>query len=106
MLDRQIRIRQLVKVGVLIVRMPLDDAVFCPADKSQFVDAEASRGFRLRQHTAVTKSIVARAKGIPMDDIGDELRAERNLATTSSGRSAGAKSLLVEDVGDFGIDVV
>ena len=89
-----------------IVGVPCDDAVFRPADKRCFVDAEASCRFRCRQHAAVAKSVVARAKRVSMDEIGDAQRGETSAAAPRSGRSAGTKSLLIEDVGDFGIDVI
>ena len=89
-----------------IVGVPRDEAVFRPADNGRFVDAEASRRFRFRQHAAVAKSVVARAKRVSMDEIGDAQGGETSAAAPGSGRSAGTKSLLIEDVGDFGVDVI
>jgi len=105
-LGRWTGIWQLVKVRVRIVGVPYDDAVFRPVHNSRFVDAEASSRFRCGQHTAVAKPVVARAKRVLMDEIGDAQRGKSSAAASSSSRSTGAKSLLSEDVGDFGIDVV
>src|SRR5713226_10431925 len=75
-------------------------------DESRFVDTEANRRFRFRQHAAVAKSVVARTNRVFMDEICDAQRGESSAAAPASGRSAGMKSLLIENVGDFGIDVV
>src|SRR5215472_10739773 len=86
--------------------MPFDDAVFGPTDQSRFVDTHASRGFHFRQHAALSKSIIARAERVSMSKISNAQRCETSAAATRSRRSAGTKSLLIEDAGDFGIDVV
>ena len=41
-----------------------------------------------------------------MDEIGDAQGSETSAAALRSGRSAGTKSLLIENVGDFGVDVI
>jgi hypothetical protein len=56
---------------VRIVSVPRDEAVFRPANNSRFMDVEASGRFRCRQHAAVAKPLVAGAKGVSMDEIGD-----------------------------------
>jgi hypothetical protein len=71
-----------------------------------FGDAEMSCSLRYRQHTAVAKPVVARAQRVSMDEVGDVLRCEASVAAPRSGRSAGMKLLLIENVGDFGIDLV
>ncbi len=89
-----------------IVGVPRDETVLRPADNSRFMDVEASGRFRCRQHAAVAKSVVARAKCVSMDEIGDAQCGEASAAAPGSGRSAGTKSLLIENVGDFGVDVM
>ena len=88
-----------------VVRVPYHNSVFCPADKSGFVDAEASRCFGFRQHAAVAESAVARAKRVLMDEIGDAQRGKTIAAAPGSDRSSGTKSLLIQNVSDFGVDV-
>ena len=70
------------------------------------MDAETSRRFGFGQHSAVPKSVVARAKRVLMDEIRDAQGGEASIAAPRPRRSAGTKSLLVEDVGDLGIDVI
>ena len=41
-----------------------------------------------------------------MGEISNAQRGETSAAATRSSRSAGTKSLLIEHVGDFGIDVI
>ena len=106
MLGGQIRIWHFVQVRVCIVGVPRDETVFRPADNSRFMDVEASGRFCYRQHAAVAKSVVARAKCLSMDEIGDAQGGETSAAAPGSGRSAGTKSLLIENVGDFGVDVM
>ena len=106
MLGGQIRIWHLVKVRVCIVGVSRDETVFRPADNSRFMDVEASSRLRCRQHAAVAKSVVARAKCVSMDEIDDAPGSETSAAAPRSGRSAGTKSLLIENVGDFGVDVI
>src|ERR1700739_2926481 len=86
--------------------MSLKDALFRPADKCEWVNAKAIGGFHFRQHAAFSKSIIARAKRVSMGEISNAQRGETSTAATRSGRPAGTKSLLIEDVGDFGIDMV
>ena len=68
--------------------------------------AEASRRLCCGQHAAVAKPVVARAQRVCMDEVGDAQSGEASLAAPWPSRSAGTKSLLVEDVGDLGIDVI
>ena len=89
-----------------IVGVSCDDPIFRPVHDRRFVDAEASCRFRSRQHTAAAKSIVSRGKQVSMDEIGDAEGGKSSAAASRSGRSAGAKSLLIKYVGDFGIDMV
>ena len=89
-----------------VIGVPRDEAVFRPADNGRFMDAEASRRFCCRQHAAIAKPLVARAKCVSMDKIGDAQGSETSAAAPRSGRSAGTKSLLIENVGDFGVDVI
>ena len=88
-----------------IVRVPCHNSVFCPADNSGFVDAEASRCFGFRQHAAVAESAVARAKRVLMDEIGDAQRGKTIAAAPGSNRSSGTKSLLIQNVSDFRVEV-
>ena len=106
MLGGLVRIWHLVKVCVRIIGVPRDEAVFRPADDGRFMDAEASSRFCCRQHAAIAKPLVARAKCVSMDEIGDAQGSETSAAAPGSGRSAGTKSLLIENVGDFGVDVI
>src|SRR5882762_2273652 len=92
-----VRIWHLVKVCVRIIGVPRDEAVFRPADNGRFMDAEASRRFCCRQHAAIAKPLVARAKCVSMDKIGDAQGSETSAAAPRSGRSAGTKSLLIEN---------
>ena len=89
-----------------IVGVSCDDAIFRPVHDRRFVDAEASCSFRCRQHTAATKSVVPRGQRVSMDEIGNAQGGKRSAAASRSSRSAGPKSLLIEDVSDFGIDVI
>jgi hypothetical protein len=77
---------------VCIVGVPRDETVFRPADNSRFMDVETSGRFRCRQHAAVAKSVVARAKCVTMDEIGDAQGGETSAAAPGSGRSAGTAS--------------
>jgi hypothetical protein len=70
------------------------------------MDAETSCRFGYGQHTAVPKPVVARAKHVLMDDVFHPQSGEASVAAPRPGRSAGTKPLLIEDVGDFGIDVI
>src|SRR2546429_5414643 len=83
MLGGQIRIWHLVKVRVCIVGVSRDETVFRPADNSRFMDVEASSRFRCRQHAAVAKSVVARAKCVSMDEI-DDARSEEHTSELQS----------------------
>jgi hypothetical protein len=54
-----------------IVGVPCDDAVFDPGLDCFFMDSEASCGFSCSQHTAVMKSVVARAQRVLTDKVGN-----------------------------------
>lgn len=106
MLGRQARLWQLVKKRVRIVGMPRDQAISRPVHDRCLVDADAGRRFCRGQHAAVAKSIVARAQRVSMDKEGNAQRGEASVAAPWSSRSARTKPLLVEDAGDFVIDVI
>src|SRR5215469_17601900 len=91
---------------MFVTGVPCDYAVFCPGYECCFVDAEASCSLRCCQHTAVAKPIGARANRVLMDDVFHTQCRKASVAVTRPSRSARSKSLLIEDVGDFGIDVV
>jgi len=91
---------------VRIMSVSCDDAIFRPVHDRRFVDTETSCGFRCRQHTAATKSVIPRAKRVSMDEIGNPQGGKRSAAAPRSSLSAGPKSLLIEDVSDFGVDVI
>jgi hypothetical protein len=80
--------------------------MFCPVHDSRFVDAEASSRFCRCQHTAAAKPIVSRANFVSMHEIGDTQSGKFSAAASRSSRSTGLKSLPIEDISDFGIDVV
>ena len=89
-----------------IVGVPCDGSMFCPVHDRRFVDAEVSCRFRRRQHPAVAKPIVSRANFVSMHEIGDTQSGKCSAAASRSSRSTGPKSLPIEDISDFGIDVV
>jgi hypothetical protein len=64
--------------------MPRDETVFRPADNSRYMDVDASRRFCCRQHAATAKPLVARAKCVSMDKIGDAQGSETSAAAPGS----------------------
>jgi hypothetical protein len=83
-----------------------DDAVLDPTNEGGLMDSEMCCRFLFRQHTPLSKAVVARAEPVTVDQIGDPQCGEASLGLPVSRRSAGANSTLVEKAGYFLIDVV
>ena len=105
LLARRIRCEDLVQVIVRVVGMPGDEAVFGPPGEGRFVDIEARSRFPFCQHSAIAKSIIARAEAVAVDEIGDPQGREAGIVAAAPRGSSRAKSSLVEEFGDLGIDV-
>jgi hypothetical protein len=69
--DRRIRSDRLIEVGVIIVGVPDDDAVLGPSSQRLFMYSKAVRHFLFRQHSSISKSLVAWAKPITVDQVSD-----------------------------------
>src|SRR6202166_3701078 len=67
---------------------------------------EARRSLRFRQHSSISQSIEARTKPVLVDEISHAKCSELSVGLTSAGGAARANSLLVEDFGDLGANVV
>jgi len=69
--DRRIRSNRLIEVGVIIVGVPDDDAVLGPSSQRVFMYSKAVRHLLFRQHSSISKSLVAWAKPITVDQVSD-----------------------------------
>src|SRR5712691_6915841 len=77
-----------------------------PADERRLMDPEASCRILLRQQSSVSKSIVAQAQPVTMDEIGHSQGRKPCIASAASRRSSRPKSVFVEELGDLGISVI
>src|ERR1700686_2004198 len=89
-----------------VMGVSCDDAVLRPAHDRVRMDSETGCRLLFCQHSSVSKAIVARTEPILMDKIGDPQIGETSLAPPRSCRSAWPKSLVIEEVGDLGINVI
>ena len=83
-----------------------DEAMLGPSGEGVFVDVETRSRFLFCQHSAISQSVIARAQPVVVDEIGDPQGREAGIVAAAPRRSARAISLLVEEFGDLGIDVV
>ena len=73
----------------------------------QFIsDESADRCLLFGQHPSFSKSLVARAQSIAVDEIGHPQGGETRVPSSASCRASWTKSLVVEQVGDLRVDVV
>ena len=103
---RQVCIGNFVQAVVPVVGVAGDEAMFGPSGDCVFVDIETRGRFLFCQHSALSQPVVARAQLVFVDEIGNAQGREAGVVAAASRRLARTISVLVEEFGDLGIDVV
>ena len=89
-----------------VVGVPCDEAVLDPPDQGHFADSEMRRRILPRQQPAPPEPVVAGSEPVLIGEIGDAQCGESSVGLASTCRTAGMDSSIVQNVGDFGVDVI
>jgi len=89
-----------------VVGMPRDEAVLDPPDQGTFADPETRRGRLPRQQPSILEPGVTGAEPALVGEIGNPQGGEPRVGLSSPCRTAGTDSSIIQNVGDFGVDVI